>query len=321
MSLVYLILMAGDLPVFINSTPTILYLTTNSLNEPNQTDNEIDDDVIEKYADVDTSLDNQSWSSKENIWSDPVLSSDKHENTIKLERKKANKMRKLQFWQSVSVVLIPSIKEYKEADITRFLWWKDEDYSQFKREATAEIRAAMCARACSVKEASLMLYQPVVNSHADDGLSVGDARPPRILQCVPLPSSDNSNSTSHSDKENTEKPELNISSQGPWERRPRTRSLMSDDPNDSECSTLDAFVVASIVSPQRIAGATRSEREGVKCMAAPSMGNLQLLLPGEPFAECQNLPSSVGRPGNRGLRAPTGESPLDREMQQCPIVL
>lgn len=70
-------------------------------------------------------------------------------------------IRILRFSSTVHVCLIPSRIDLKPNLID--LYWKSEDYIQFKLEAVYELRAALTLHKITAKEAINLLYQPKEN--------------------------------------------------------------------------------------------------------------------------------------------------------------
>jgi len=77
-----------------------------------------------------------------------------------------NKLRPVMFSARVHVILVPSITDYENAGLTNDLWWKDEDYTQFKQSALKEVKNFMIEKSISnSKDAIKILYQ---NMDSDD---------------------------------------------------------------------------------------------------------------------------------------------------------
>jgi hypothetical protein len=77
-----------------------------------------------------------------------------------------NKLKPVMFSARVHVILVPSITDYESAGLTNDLWWKDDDYTQFKQSALKEVRNFMIEKAITnSKDAIKILYQ---NMDCDD---------------------------------------------------------------------------------------------------------------------------------------------------------
>lgn len=60
----------------------------------------------------------------------------------------------------VRVILIPTRKEYQDAQLGDDIWWSDGDYTSFKNSAVHELTLAMSRMKTDSKSAIRMLYQP-----------------------------------------------------------------------------------------------------------------------------------------------------------------
>lgn len=71
-------------------------------------------------------------------------------------------LRTLSFNTEVRVVLIPSIQDYKEAELHHHLWYKKTDFIGFKNSCRGEIQAHKNAGTTSIttREVLKELYQP-----------------------------------------------------------------------------------------------------------------------------------------------------------------
>jgi hypothetical protein len=67
-------------------------------------------------------------------------------------------VRQVRFYGSVSLILIPSIREYKEAGIVDALWWGPADYSGFRKAATSALRKFMHQYKLVDKRKALRLF-------------------------------------------------------------------------------------------------------------------------------------------------------------------
>jgi hypothetical protein len=77
-----------------------------------------------------------------------------------------NKLKPVMFSARVHVILVPSITDYESAGLTNDLWWKDDDYTQFKQSALKEVRNFMIEKSITnSKDAIKILYQ---NMDCDD---------------------------------------------------------------------------------------------------------------------------------------------------------
>mmetsp|Transcript_22392 Transcript_22392/g.37452 ORF Transcript_22392/g.37452 Transcript_22392/m.37452 type:complete len:158 (+) Transcript_22392:76-549(+) len=68
------------------------------------------------------------------------------------------KAKKVSFNLSVGVILIPCIKEYKEAQIFDCLWWNPKDFKVFQGAAASAFRQFMLLNALSDKKKALKLF-------------------------------------------------------------------------------------------------------------------------------------------------------------------
>jgi len=127
------------------------------------------------------SLAHRIWTTTGNFlgWYDSSNETDSCTTPPPKEKKKRGELR---FCQSVKVVLIPSMVEYRKAELVQHMWWRDEDYSFFKKEAIAEIRSLMSERDCTVKEASVALYQMSTPTYAS-----GQSHPARSHASLHVP--------------------------------------------------------------------------------------------------------------------------------------
>ena len=50
------------------------------------------------------------------------------------------KSKKVSIHNIVSVILIPNVNEYKNANLKNDIWWSDEDYLLFKKNLINEIK-------------------------------------------------------------------------------------------------------------------------------------------------------------------------------------
>jgi len=50
------------------------------------------------------------------------------------------KSKKVSIHNRVSVILIPNVNEYKNANLKNDIWWSDEDYLLFKKNLINEIK-------------------------------------------------------------------------------------------------------------------------------------------------------------------------------------
>lgn len=73
----------------------------------------------------------------------------------------------VKFNSIVNTVLIPSVKEYKIYHLTSDLWWKKEDYINFRISANKEIYELMLKYhgLMDYKDAQQILFQPVCYSY------------------------------------------------------------------------------------------------------------------------------------------------------------
>ena len=61
------------------------------------------------------------------------------ENIINLNSEPNKKEKKVNFYNIVNVILIPSVKEIINKNLKHKIWWDDLDYILFKREYLREI--------------------------------------------------------------------------------------------------------------------------------------------------------------------------------------
>lgn len=78
----------------------------------------------------------------------------------------AIKKKYVRFSSTVFVLLIPNRHEISSYSTN--LYWSDENYATFKKEAVDEIRAVLAAKKITAKEAIQFLYQPVHPIYDDD---------------------------------------------------------------------------------------------------------------------------------------------------------
>jgi hypothetical protein len=48
--------------------------------------------------------------------------------------------KRVRFYGKVKVVLVPSLEEYKQANLDSLLWWNSSDYAFFKDSAVADVK-------------------------------------------------------------------------------------------------------------------------------------------------------------------------------------
>lgn len=77
--------------------------------------------------------------------------------------------QKVRFNSAVKVVLIPTVAEYKEANLTDLLWWCEDQYKEFKKSALAELKLFLLTySSLDTKAALKIIYQPNENSQVED---------------------------------------------------------------------------------------------------------------------------------------------------------
>ena len=77
--------------------------------------------------------------------------------------------QKVRFNSAVKVVLIPTIEEYKEAQLNDLLWWCEDQYKEFKKSALAELKLFLLTyTSLDTKSALKIIYQPNENSEIED---------------------------------------------------------------------------------------------------------------------------------------------------------
>ncbi len=70
------------------------------------------------------------------------------------------KRKKVKFDTAVKVVLIPTVEEYRKAELGNLLWWDAADYIAFKESALEELRHYIFHHPLmNTKEAIFELYQ------------------------------------------------------------------------------------------------------------------------------------------------------------------
>lgn len=74
------------------------------------------------------------------------------------EAKVSNPRRRVSFYGTVSVTLIPSRKEYSDAKLIRNMWWGTSSYEAFQSRAIEEIQHAMSFHRLSCKDACAHIY-------------------------------------------------------------------------------------------------------------------------------------------------------------------
>jgi len=88
-----------------------------------------------------------------------------HHTTGQFANDTANKPRRsgkanIKFNSCIRVILIPSKEEYASAGLSTLLWYKEEDYAEFKASAFAEFSEVMTRDNLNRREALTLLYQP-----------------------------------------------------------------------------------------------------------------------------------------------------------------
>ena len=90
----------------------------------------------------------------------PYFSTDDLKNSFRPSNTREQK-KSLKFNTAVHVVLIPTRYDYKNVGLGNVMWWADEDYNQFKSEATSELKLYMSSYSeFNCKKAIEVLYQP-----------------------------------------------------------------------------------------------------------------------------------------------------------------
>lgn len=85
--------------------------------------------------------------------------------------------KRVAFSRAIYVCLIPTLSEYRLADLTAVLWWEEEDYKIFKTEALEEINKYLQLnpsfddKKVKVKNALSALYQPDTEESESSNLS------------------------------------------------------------------------------------------------------------------------------------------------------
>lgn len=72
------------------------------------------------------------------------------------------RLRSVSFNRHVNVILIPSVRDYKEANVLDYLWYTTRKCVQFREERSLEITNYIKAteRTITQREALTELYQP-----------------------------------------------------------------------------------------------------------------------------------------------------------------
>lgn len=92
-------------------------------------------------------------------------SSEPSSSTSKQDRYK----QKVRFNSAVKVILIPTLEEYKEAQLSDSLWWCEDHYKEFKKSALAELKLFLLTySSLDTKSALKIIYQPNENSQVED---------------------------------------------------------------------------------------------------------------------------------------------------------
>ena len=69
-------------------------------------------------------------------------------------------IKKVKFNATVSVILIPTVNDYKKVHLETLLWWKQDDYNTFKKEALFELKLLIKNnQQLDYKTAAKILYQ------------------------------------------------------------------------------------------------------------------------------------------------------------------
>ena len=71
--------------------------------------------------------------------------------------------KKVRWHLNVRVVLIPTRDEYEHAGLGNFIWWNEDDYTQFRDSAAFELKRFVEVMSMDLKEAIKILYQPYPN--------------------------------------------------------------------------------------------------------------------------------------------------------------
>ena len=75
--------------------------------------------------------------------------------------------RSVRFNPAVSVILIPTKKEYRKAELTNTLWWQPADYTAFKKDTSEEVSNCMKKNKITGPEALHLLFQPTDSDRSE----------------------------------------------------------------------------------------------------------------------------------------------------------
>lgn len=85
------------------------------------------------------------------------------EPSIPCQSKKSS--RCVKFFSAVSVVLIPSVNEYKEAMLFDRLWWTKHDFRLFENNLVDDVKSYMGRTACMDYKIAMRMINSECDSH------------------------------------------------------------------------------------------------------------------------------------------------------------
>jgi hypothetical protein len=94
------------------------------------------------------------------------------------------KERKVSFHNVVSLILIPTIQEYREAELLRALWWNEQEFCTFREETNRNIQQFMISKLTSKSVTPSIDSSPSVgsNSVTPDSIALKKAQAKTIMR-------------------------------------------------------------------------------------------------------------------------------------------
>ena len=87
--------------------------------------------------------------------------------SIESRLKRLNK-KAVSFYGAVSVILIPSIREYREANLFHRLWWSRKDFECFENELVHAIRKCMEKTMCTDYRTAMQILACMGDTQGED---------------------------------------------------------------------------------------------------------------------------------------------------------
>ena len=95
---------------------------------------------------------------------------------------KTKKSKKVTFFETVRVILVPNIREYKEAQLFNSIWWTTQDLAIFHYDMSFALRKFVARAGCTDWKKTLRLFIEDELSLADNWDSTVDDRNKRSYE-------------------------------------------------------------------------------------------------------------------------------------------